>query len=257
MTDEVETTLVALCRRESILRRLAEGPRRKREIEPNLDCSRSTLDRALRSLSDLGLVERCNGKYRLTLRGRLALQEYERFADRMCGIQRAAPVVDSLPPNCPLCPAVLEDCDVITPDRSAPSRPVERYLSDVREAAAIRAVGRVVTDRYVAAFREAIIDEDAEARITLAESGIRRLLTGHRAFLERTLSLDRFELREIDEEPPFSFCVLQQPETTLVSIMVYSANGASGYLRSDSTEAVEWAESLFDDYWQRSTEIPV
>lgn len=257
MSDEVETTLLALCRRESIFRTLREGPRRKREIAPCLDCSRSTLDRALRSLTELGLVERLDGEYRLTLRGRLAFREYERFSDRIRGLRSAAPVVDSLPPDCSLSPAVLEDCDVITADRSAPNRPVERYLADVRSAEAIRAVGSVVTERYVAAFRDCIVNEGASAKITLAETGIRRLLSDHQAFLERTLSLDRFELREIDVIPPYSFCILERTDTTILGMMVYSDNGAKGYLRSDADPAVEWGEARFEDYWERSSEIPV
>lgn len=58
--------------RYEFLTELAEEPARKPEIVDRTDTSRSTVDRAIRELTEADLVERTEGRYVTTTFGRLA-----------------------------------------------------------------------------------------------------------------------------------------------------------------------------------------
>jgi len=82
-------TIEVLLGRSGVVERLSVEPTAKRDLIDGLDVSRSTVDRAIREIESLGLVESGDDGVTFTLCGRLAAEEFERFGSRLadrCGV---------------------------------------------------------------------------------------------------------------------------------------------------------------------------
>lgn len=67
--------LETIARRACVIKCLLEGGSDKRELEAALDVSRTTVDRAVSSLSDVECIAYRDGKWDVTLLGQLAYEE--------------------------------------------------------------------------------------------------------------------------------------------------------------------------------------
>ena len=104
--------IVVLMKRFDFLECLADGPLHKPDLEERLDHSRSTVDRAIRSLEDAGYVRRETPGYVLTQTGRLAGGRYREFLSDQQAIRRAGSVLDALPSDVEVPPSLLRDATV-------------------------------------------------------------------------------------------------------------------------------------------------
>lgn len=255
MGTGADGVLKLLSRRERLIRELCDEPHTKQELVGSLECSRSTIDRALRRLVDERLVEHDGGTYRLTLQGSLAFAEFERFSNRVSGVLEASDVLDVLPADCGLDAIVFESATVVEANRTAPHEPLETYLDDVRRADSVRALGSVVIPQYVQTFRDRLVDGGMEGTFVLESAAIEHLVVEHRSTLAEVVELDRFSLREVETTPPFSLVLFEIGDSTRLGVLVYVIEGVRGYVATDDPEAVDWGETLFDRHLVSGTEI--
>ncbi|ELY85591.1 transcriptional regulator [Natrialba taiwanensis] len=123
--------LALVDRRESLLRHLVTTPAHPSDLAAALECSRSTVDRALSELQDATLVERDpdRSSYHLTVAGELALEEFSQFSMRLERTAAASSLLASLPTDgdCWLPWQFLDAATVVTnardPARLAASLP--------------------------------------------------------------------------------------------------------------------------------------
>jgi len=95
--------------RSGFLRLLTAAPRSKRELTELLDCSRSTIDRVLRSLADAYLVEYRDGEWHATAAGACAYRKHDEYASFLSYLADAAPILAALPTETSIDDAFLED----------------------------------------------------------------------------------------------------------------------------------------------------
>ncbi|ELZ00754.1 helix-turn-helix domain-containing protein [Natrialba asiatica] len=152
--------LALVDRRESLLRHLAATPDHPSDLAAALECSRSTIDRALSELRDATLVERDpdQGSYHLTIAGELALEEFTQFSTRLERTAAASNLLASLPTDgdCWLPWQFLDSATVVTnsrdPARLAASLPpeIDRQTLRTRAECDSRSDGERTTDRETA-----------------------------------------------------------------------------------------------------------
>jgi predicted transcriptional regulator len=241
-------------RRESLLQQVLEQPMDKCGLTEALEVSRSTVDRSIRELEGIGVVERGPEGYELTLRGRLMFEEYERFRRRIQSIDEATPVISGLPQDVAIDVAMLDGAEVVGGDLSMPFDPIERHLELLREADRIRVVGATVLPQYVETYHERIVGNGVRAEVALPGEMVERLLSSHREQFTEILDTGRLTLRELDERPPYSLAVLDGVEPR-AGLLVYVADGIRGYLTNNSPMAVSWATQTFETYWENATPI--
>ena len=94
--DRTEETEVLL-KRHDILERLCRSPAHVRDLVEEMDHSRSTINRALTELEELGFVERGDRGIEATTAGRLAADRLRTFFDELDDIFAAERVLDPLP----------------------------------------------------------------------------------------------------------------------------------------------------------------
>ncbi|MDZ7731772.1 MAG: transcriptional regulator, partial [Acidimicrobiia bacterium] len=122
-----------------VLEALRRGPMDRREIEEALDVSRATSHRFTQWLDEQGFVEKVDGRFRLTGRGQTVADEVMRFEANVRTADRLAPLLDVVcEDHQEFVVEPFVDARVTVAAAEGPYRPVERFLSLVRESSTFR-----------------------------------------------------------------------------------------------------------------------
>ncbi|MFC5366772.1 helix-turn-helix transcriptional regulator [Salinirubrum litoreum] len=249
--------MAVVARRGDVLRALADDGGRKCELDDELDVSRSTIDRAIRELEGLGLVERAEDGYFRTLSGTLALEEYDRFKSRMDGVLEARDVLSPLPSDADVDAAVVDGAEVVLADRHSPLRPARHQVEIVERASHVRAAASAVLPQHVDAYYQGIVERGMHAEIILSTPVMERVVADHDTKFHDSLTTGRVDLRQLDRDLSYSLMVASTPDGPVMGMLVYVQGGIRGFVGNDSQEAVSWARARLDDYWSQASPIPI
>lgn len=247
--------ITAIERRGELLRELADGPTGKHELDRRLGVSRSTIDRGVRELEEIGLVERADGGYRQTLPGRLTLSEYDRFQDRVAGLCDGTDLLAAVEPDADMEPAMLSGAQIVEATRSSPQRPVEMLYEVVERATSVRGFAPAIHPQQVETYRGRIVDDGMAAEIVVTDAALERLVTDYAEAFEEALACDHVTFWESDAEMPYSVTLAETSDGTYAGLLVYSEHGILGCALNDSPAAIEWAEARFERELERSTQV--
>ena len=124
ISDDPTTEVIdALASRSDLIDALSAEPKDKREIVDELDVSRSTVDRAIRELEVLRVVEYGSGGLTLTFAGRLLVREYRGFEERVASVLDAQSVITVLGRESDLDARLLAGAEIVPADSVAPFKP--------------------------------------------------------------------------------------------------------------------------------------
>jgi len=240
-----------LLRRATLLACLTAGPKTKRDLVEQLDVSRSTVDRAVRELEEVRLIERTRDGVALTLPGRLALEEHRDYLGVTAGLVEAGPILDSLPADTALDPAMLRRARVVGTEQHAPQRPVDEFTALVEDADVIHCVLASFVTEHVNACCERAANRSLDAAVVLAEPVVSSLTEETEAAIRRatagTLSAYR-----LDETPPYNLVVAEDDEGVRAGVLVADETGVRGFVSNDVPEAVSWADGEFERWRSRA-----
>ncbi|UTF54638.1 helix-turn-helix transcriptional regulator [Natronosalvus rutilus] len=247
--------LEVVSRRHPLLAALEAGPRPKGDLLDAVDCSSSTLDRAIRELETCHFLERRDGSVRLTTAGRLALEEYRRSQRALESITAASHVLQFAPPDAPLSMAVLEEATIHEPSSHAPNAPVERIADCMRDADRAWALGATErTPQFRRILNEQTTDGDLAVEVVLTDDLLSFLLEAHTNALERFLEVDAFEAATI-EEIPYGLAVLETPTKPYTFVTLTNEGDVQGVIENDSQAAYEWGRELFQQVRSAATAL--
>ncbi len=249
--------MAVIARRGDVLRTVGAGEVSKRDLVDRLDVSRSTVDRSIRELEALDLIERAASGYRQTLPGRVALEEFERFETRIDGLVRSNPALSELPNDVPFDGSVLDDAEVVLSERHSPHLPITRYCEFVERATSVRSISPAVFPQIAEAYQEAVVERGMDVRFVASDAVIERLVATYADELRQMLATGRLKLRRRNDRIPYGLVVADTPTGTRMALLMYAEGGACAYLVNDSSAAVEWAASQFEDAWSAARPIPV
>jgi predicted transcriptional regulator len=108
---------------------------------------------------------------------------------------------------------------------------------------------------YVDTYRREVVEEGTTAEIVVRSSILDRLLATYWEPVNDTLSTDRFTIYEITDDPPYSLKLGATDGGSEVALVTYGDQGVSGFVRTDSPAAVEWAERVYADVKSRANLI--
>lgn len=241
--------------REELLRALEPGALEKRALVDRVANSRSTVDRSLRQLEGHGIVERCEGGYRLTTMGRHLLAEYDRYRRRAEAVLSARPVLEALPGDGEVPTALLEGAVVFGPQPSDPYSPLEEGMATLAGADYVRSVVNSGLTRYAGLFDEGLLPAEGGADLCLSTQAMRGLLNDRPEWFEQAIARPDVELLEIPDDPPYTVAVVAQDDARSVVFGVIDERGVASGLVNDSPRAVEWADALYDRWWDTGTVV--
>lgn len=238
-----------LARRIEVLEHLLDESQTRPELVEDLNISRSTVDRAVRELEGMGLVEFNDGNYRASLVGHLAHEEYAELREELIILEEAADLLTTLPPDAPLDLTVLQGAEVVIGREPAPHIPGSRLPEFLRGADHLRTLSMAYTTPETGEVVAQGVREDRVRVEIVLERDLYEYLTESGAVdIDSLAENDNFEAGLADDLP-FGLIIADRGGTTEVCLAVYGQERTlEGIIINDTPEAVDWAESVWERY---------
>ncbi|MFB6118081.1 tetratricopeptide repeat protein [Halosegnis sp.] len=229
-TDQLEL----IARRVDFVGALADGAARPHELVEQLGVSRSTVSRALRELSEAGLVRRTDDGYAATVVGRIAATQYRSFAEGTTAAVERREALAPLPPDAPLGADFLDGATTHQPGEDAD--PTGQLVDLLAEADRVRLLTGVAPPTPV-----------VRACRKRASEGATMALAAPPVVRDTAEMTDETPVRMPDlagDVAPFTLLVVEAPVRT-AAVVVYDRRAVHAVLVNDNDQAVSWAESLY------------
>lgn len=141
--------------RVQVLDTLAGERLSQRELRDEVSVSRATIARILTQLEDRNWVAGTGNQYEITALGELVISEFLPLVDCMETVQRLGEVFHLLPADdIDLDLRNFSSADVIVPDKSVPTKHMDRGLDLLRDADQIRILAWTALPEYVTVIRD-------------------------------------------------------------------------------------------------------
>jgi tetratricopeptide (TPR) repeat protein/predicted transcriptional regulator len=237
-----------LTKRRDLLERLCDGPVPKSTLFDELDLSRSTLDRAVRELESLDLVERRESGIRATVSGRLAADALETCQSTLVDIHAAEAVVEPLALDAPLQRETVVGSDATLATEPAPYEALEPFHDAVAAAEGYRACFPALDDpRQLRLLYEHVVTDGLPAELVVTPGLFDALREQFSRRMAAMADCDGFELLLSEELPPFALGLVDGTDGVTVSVVVFAESGAvHGTLINRTAVGVQWGRSLFE-----------
>jgi predicted transcriptional regulator len=255
--DDVATLRAALDRRHAVLAAAGTDVVDKRDLTERLSVSRSTVDRGVRELERLGLLERADGGYRRTVVGSLALEEYQRATERLGAISTAADVISHLPPDVDVDVSALVDAEVLVPTQESPFLAMT-YMNDlIRRADRFRICATAVVPPQVELFHREVVENGMGLTGITSEESFDVLVSDYREETVEALETGRYDLYVTDERIPYGVVAAETPDGPEMCVSFCGDEGIAGTIANDSPAAVAWANERLDRYVETAESLSV
>ena len=247
--------LVATAARRSDLLDLLNQPLDKRDLVEEHGQSRSTIDRTMRELEVLGVVEHAPDGFVPTDIGRVLVREYEAFVDRLDGILAAPDLLSILDPTVELDAAMLAGAEVVTPEPVAPHVPGTRLWELVQGADRITAIAHAHSHSQAMGTVFSLAFDDVVMSFVFPVPLLEHVRSSYPERFPQLLERPNYELSVV-EETPYGLFLLEAPEACRVCLLVYSSdNEMSGLIANTTDRAIEWGEQVFESYENRAEPV--
>lgn len=238
-----------------VLERFLDGPVDKRTLEDEVDVSRSTIDRAVRELEAIGLVEFCSEGYRLTPVGELVTRQCTDILDTVAVGLEFEEFFRWLPPGeFDLDVRALSDAELLVAESANPYAMINRHVRRVEEADRGRAILPLVGLHAYEAAHENVVEHGAETELVV-EPAAADVLVSDPSFEPLTtemLRTDRFELSVYDGTIPYFVGVF---DDEIVQMGVDENGEPRALVETDRDEVLVWAHDTIDEYDQQAREL--
>lgn len=253
MVDDLARTLH---RRSDLLALLVEEPLDKRALEDRVDASRSTIDRGIRDLEAVGLVERTNGGYTATVSGRLAAESRAAHVAELDGVDRAGSLLDLLDDAAELDRRMLAGVEVERAEPPSPAAPLERLKDVIRRADRYRGMSAMDTgtgfDQF---FHDQVVEEGLDLSFVFTRE-MADHLSSHLGAEFPPMTEAGFDFGVVDDIP-FGLGVAHADDWAMAAVLVYGPSSRlAGILFNENPAAVAWAAEVLDRYSARSETRP-
>jgi len=220
--------LSLLARRSGFVECLVEGGLERRDLVDELELSRSAVYKGVKELEETGLVEDSGEGLVPTAYGKAVFDVYVDAEDRLDEVIGLRRLLRTLPRDVEVPFELLEEGEVVLPERSAPHAPLKRFEELVEGADSVKGLSPVVLPDYVELFHGLLSRNGAEVSLILERGVVEHLASTYSEELNDGLSSSGFELY-IEEELPFGLVVVDEEEIGLVIYDSKGGNEGSGY----------------------------
>lgn len=259
MTDETNAdardAIETVVKRAAFLDRLASGPTGKRDLRDDLGVSRSTVYKAMRELEEANLAEETDKGCRLTLYGRLLVEEYGAFAQTVGDVSQYERLLSVLPPESPVTTGALVGADRVSAERHAPNRPVGRIEQVVRNTDRVVGFSPVVLAQYVDLFHDQVVSGGLTAELVLERPVVEYMQEDHGELFAEALDTGRLTVWVTDESLPFGLVVGEGAPDEVVVIAYDRGGELRGVIVNDTAAALDWSDEVFRAYRSRAEQF--
>lgn len=243
--DIDQKLIMETVRRYRILSELQTAAAGPSDLEDALEISRSTIHRATKSLLELNLIRKSDGAFELTGVGEVVAEETASFTKRLDAAIRLEPLLNLVDVDVPV--EHFDDAQVTQPKPRQPHFSVRRIIELIEESDEMRVLSSVISPFYVdVAHREMldgmVIDAIFDERI------IDIVLGEYEQKAIEAVETGNFEVYSHDGVP-FELFLFDDR----IGLAAHDENGiARIFVETDSPDAVEWAEELFERHLEEA-----
>ncbi|AKU08687.1 MULTISPECIES: helix-turn-helix transcriptional regulator [Haloferax] len=232
----------AVGRRRRLLQALSSESLSKADLVRALSVSRSTVDRGVERLVQLGLVERSNGGFVATSAGRVALETHDEALRSMANVLDAKPVLDRLPESVNPPPSLFRDAVVCTGDLAAMEEcsPLE---FDLGESTSISGFNGPFLFSIWPEAHEQLARLGDSATLVLSAESLDWLSNRYPDGLDAMVDAG-VRVSAVEGDPPYGVVVVDRPTTASVTLVVYDhMGGPEALVVSYDSAAVSWGRT--------------
>ncbi|QZA88172.1 GntR family transcriptional regulator [Salinarchaeum sp. IM2453] len=240
-----------IAKRRSVLKVLNDEPLWKPELDEQLDVSRSTINRAVNELAEIGLIERIENGYTSTMAGELGLDLHTEYVEKTNTLARAAGLLEDIPEEIELEPDYLDECTVVLPERQAPEKVLESLAKRLQPKSTVMGFTPVVKVPYVSLLRDHVIDNDIAVEVIIEDTN--RCQFPEFASVQSALidlaSANQFQLLETSVSLPYGLWIIEYEKamSPIVALLGYSDRGViAGGMVWEENSVYEWAEQRYE-----------
>ncbi|KZN24837.1 hypothetical protein A4G99_10975 [Haladaptatus sp. R4] len=226
-----------------------------RDLRDRLDVPRTTLQRNLTTLEQEGWVKfpAAENGYTATVSGRLVVQAFMDTISTVRSVENLEPFLRHIAPDSELNVDLFADSTVVTPEPSQPYKPVNELFEMIETADSSRSFMIWPTiSKFFIDLRRRSTKTAADKRVIVP----RRSVASSSQSLLKSLG-DSFEVRSpelysYDGSIPYGFILF---DSTIVLLAIDEIGRVSVFVKSQSPEAVEWGETVYEEYYSDSSRI--
>lgn len=249
-----ETILKTAVQRRDVLTALARSPRHRRELQEELDISKTTCHRIVRTFDDNGLLDRTDSGYALTRRGELLETYVDEYARNVRATFELAPLVAAfadLPVDFDV--ELFADAAVTRPDPNDPTIPLNREFDLFRDADYFTVVdtNQHVPPLYLERVLDIAIEDGKRAEHIAPKAVIQKRLDEFPDVHQRHDDVDAELTYRVCDEATFGLTLYEHDHVVL---RAYDDDTGSITLLVDTDDpgAVSWAGDVVEHYRGRA-----
>lgn len=242
--ERVDTDLLGdIVRHGPVLETLRNEPHDRREIEERLNVSRATSHRFTQWLHEHGFVEKVDGRFQLTGSGEAVADEVLRFEANVRTVHRLSPLLDAVCEDHQ--EFVLEpfvDAEITLAEPEDPYRPVERFLSLLRNSGSFRGFNTTHMAPLVLGEFHHQIFEETDTEIVYLPPIVEKLFETYPEQAKGAIESGHLALRTRDDLP-YGLAIFDDR----VGIGGYDEDTGlmQVFVDTDTPIAREWAERVY------------
>lgn len=256
-TERVPDVVETVQSRLTVLERLLDGPVAMRDLVEQSAESRSTLNRAIRSLEDAGFVERVAGGYRTTLTGRLAAERCRAQFDAMRDIEQASPALEPLGPEATLAPQFLVGAETHVATDPAPYRVEEPITAALEEAVRYRSLNATIPEPdFLYQVYERTLDGELDGEAVVSPMMHEALQADFAGMMADLVGTDGYRIL-VAEGLAYGLLLVERPDTQQEAFLVVpdDQGRAHAVVANDTPAAVRWAEEHYRTVRERARDV--
>lgn len=238
-----DTLLHVMARRWKVVNEIDSGTLDKRNLASSLDVSRTTINRAIRDLEEVGVLQVRGSSFDLSRYGQFVFRGFEEFRSLLDDLDDGMTVVRSLPQDSDIPIDLIRGATFHAPVDHAPQEGFRPLLESINRASRVQALVPVLTPTHVSVFKN-VLSEPVQSTHLYLDDSLQEIITGrHSELYQSADASDSFVLRFLNATPPHGAYFLDQSQ---VWVTVYHEGGAlAGMLTNESDRALDWASHVF------------
>lgn len=254
MTEFDRDVLTTAIERHSVLAAIADEPHHRKELQEELDLSKTTCHRIIRNFDNMGLLRRTERGYTLTELGTTVYTQVDEFESAVKTAYRLRPLAEMFEAaGVDFEFDLFRNARVTSPEPGDPYPFIDRTLELFRESDTIRVIdcNPLVPPVYVERMLEIALQTGMQGEFIVTE----KIALGN---MEQFPELQR-KVAESDEtsgeyrvhdDIPFGMALYDDH----LDVRVYDEETGTPtlYADTDDPDALDWAESVYEEYYEES-----
>lgn len=233
-----------------ILLALDEERLDRRELREAVDASRATCSRALTGFEERGWIERDRNGYRTTRAGSIVANRMLSLTETIDGVRAVGDGIEVLPiEELSLDVRHLAGARFVTWTAFEPTAHFEHGIEALERADRLRALVHTSPRPYARAIDEGVASGELAAECVFDGAYLEQLSEDHERRWREIAASPNGEVRTHPGDVPVNLLIVDET----VHLFLCTEDGESlGLLESERAAVLEWAESTFDEYRDRS-----